>query len=116
MIPAVQAWFDAEMRWLAMIRGLRIFNALTDFAKKNGHEANGLDELNLPKEATIDPFSGKPLKLKHTKDGWIAYSVYSKGVDDGGTFIDMKDYGVAPPKLRMTEEPKEASAGAGVGE
>jgi|tagenome__1003787_1003787.scaffolds.fasta_scaffold20479937_2 hypothetical protein len=85
--------------------GLRIYNALTAFAEKNGREAKGLDELGLPKEATIDPFDGTPLKLKHKNDGWIVYTVFSNGVDDGGTFIDMKDYGLAPPRLRITEKP-----------
>ena len=108
-IPAVQAWYDAEMRCVATTRALRIYNALTEYAYKNSHEATGLDDLKLPKEATIDPFDGKPLKLKHAKEGWIVYTVFSDGVDDGGTFIGMKDFGLAPAPLRMTEEPKEAS-------
>jgi len=87
-------------------RSLRIDNALREFAEKNGREAKGLDELTLAKEATIDPYSGEPLKLKHTPDGWIVYSVMNNGVDDGGTFIELKDYGLAPPRSRMTEAPK----------
>jgi hypothetical protein len=62
-----------------------------------------LAELNLPVSATIDPHSGKALKLKHTDEGWIIYSVMQNGVDDHGDFKDLKDSGVAPPKLRLTE-------------
>ena len=40
------------------------------------------------------------LKLKHADDGWIIYSVMKNGVDDNGDFTDMKDDGLAPPRLR----------------
>ncbi len=104
--PGLQTAFEAHARSLVVARGLRIDNALIAFAEKNGREATGLDELGLPREATIDPYSGKPLKLKHTESGWIVYSVMSNGVDDGGNFIKLKDYGLAPPKLRMTQKPE----------
>jgi len=65
--------------------------------------------LGLPKEATIDPFDGKPLKLKHTKDGWIVYSVMVNGIDDGGEFTGLADFGVAPRRLRLTEKPGASS-------
>ena len=94
---------------VATLRALRIFNALRGFADKNGRDAAGLDELSLPKEATIDPFSGEALKLKHTREGWIVYTVFRNGVDDGGRFIELNDYGVAPPRLRLTEEPEKSS-------
>jgi len=103
MLPALEASYDAEARTMATLRALRIFNALTQFRDEHGREASGLDDLSLPKGATIDPFSGEPLKLKHTDDGWVIYSVYINGVDDGGDFKDMKDWGVAPPKYRATE-------------
>ena len=80
-----------------MIRSLRIFNALQQFAEKNGREATGLAELELPKSAMIDPFSGKPLIVKHTDDGWLVYSVMENGVDDGGNFEE-KDRGLRPRK------------------
>ena len=85
LIPATQAAYEANERAIAaMLRSLRIFNALTQYRDEHGREASGLEELSLPKEATIDPFSGEPLKLKHTDDGWIIYSVMTNGVDDGG--------------------------------
>src|SRR4029079_6802407 len=52
--PAIRAAFEAHVRSLAVSRALRIDNALREFADKNGREATGLDDLSLPKEATID--------------------------------------------------------------
>ena len=88
-----------------MLRALRIFNALTQFRDKHGREARGLEELSLPKEATIDPFNGEPLKLKMTDDGWIIYSVARNGVDDGGNFKDLNDYGIARESVQRSDRP-----------
>lgn len=103
LFPALQAAYDAEARIVGTMRALRIFNALTEYREKNGREATGLDELSLPAAATIDPFSGQPLKLKSTGDGWVVYSVMKNGVDDGGDFKEMKDFGVGPRAVRGTE-------------
>ena len=103
LLPGLQATFHANARILAVLRSLRIYNALRKFSDKHGREAAGLEELGLPASATIDPYSGEPLKMKHTDDGWVVYSVMENGVDDGGDFVGRKDYGVAPRKLRLTE-------------
>jgi hypothetical protein len=104
LIPALQAAYDADARSTSTLRALRVFNALRQYAEQNGHQARALEDLSLPKEATIDPFSDEPLKLKHTDDGWIVYSVMENGVDDGGDFADLKDYGLAPRGHRSTEK------------
>ncbi len=101
--PAIEAAYIAHARNLALMRALRIYNALTEYRDEHGHEAAGLDDLSLPQEATIDPFSGEPLILKHTDDGWMIYSVMTNGVDDGGDFKDLDDFGLAPPSHRPTE-------------
>lgn len=98
LLPAFEAAILASHRDTAMIRSLRIFNAMQQFAEMNGREATGLAELELPKDAMIDPFSGKPLIAKHTDDGWLVYSVMKNGVDDGGDFEDLKDRGLRPRK------------------
>ena len=110
MLPSLQAAYDADARTTAVLRTLRIFNALRSFAEKNGREATGLAELGLPQEVTIDPFDGKPLKLKKTDKGWMVYTVMLNGVDDGGDFVQLHDYGVAPPIYRVVQEKEEASA------
>ena len=95
VLPAVQAVYSAANRALTAVRSLRVLNALQAFAETNGREASGLAELGLPTEATIDPYSGKPLILKHTDAGWTVYGVGENGKDDGGKFDkDMADVGV----------------------
>ena len=103
LIPAQQASYEAEARITATMRALRIYNALRQFAEEHGREAEGIEVLMLPKAALIDPYSGQPLKLKPTDAGWVIYSVMGNRVDDGGDFRELKDYGVAPTKLRRTE-------------
>ncbi len=101
--PPIEAAKDADTRATALLRALRIYNALAEYRDENGHEATGLDDLALPKEATIDPFSGEPLILRQTDDGWVVYSVGKDGVDDGGDFKGQKDYGLAPAGHRSVE-------------
>ena len=98
LAPGLGAVYVAHSRNLANIRATRIASALARYRLEHGREASGLDELALPKEVTRDPFTGKPLKLKHTADGWIIYSVAQNGIDDGGDFNDQKDHGLAPRK------------------
>jgi hypothetical protein len=98
LVPALVAGLEAGHRDTANVRALRVFNALQQFALKNGREASGLGELGLPTEATVDPFSGKSLVAKRTDDGWLVYSVGANGKDDGGDFEEYKDVGVGPAK------------------
>ena len=95
-LPAIQAGNDAFHRNMATLRCLRIVNALTAHAPADGQEAEGLDDLDLPDKSKIDPFSGEPLKLKWTDNGWVVYSVFKNGTDDGGQFKDMADWGLGP--------------------
>jgi hypothetical protein len=97
-IPATNAAYDASNRRVAMSRCLRVLNAMQAFAEANGRNAHGLHELTLPVGATIDPFSGAPLIAKRTDRGWIVYSVYRDGKDDGGDFQGIKDAGIGPPR------------------
>ena len=96
LAPALGAAVTAHNRNLAMIRSLRIAGAFAMYRQQHGSEASEMDELALPKEVTIDPFSGESLKLKHIRDNWVIYSVMQNGIDDGGDFKDQKDYGLAP--------------------
>jgi hypothetical protein len=80
----------------AMLRCLRIRNSLTAYAQDNGHEAEGFDDVDLAAAAILDPFSGKPLRLKWTDEGWVVYTVFMNGTDDGGDFKDQADWGLGP--------------------
>jgi hypothetical protein len=79
------------------MRALRILNALQTFEEAQGREASGLANLGLPADATVDPYSGQPLLLRHTDDGWIVYSVGQNKRDDGGTLNEQRlDVGIGP--------------------
>ena len=40
----------------------------------------------------IDPFDGKPLRLKRLADGWLVYATGTDGQDHGGTLDRQKMY------------------------
>jgi hypothetical protein len=92
LLPSLQASFKAASRDAAMIRALRVYNALL-MAEQAGHEPQGLDGLDLPAEETVDPFTGQPLIVKRTDRGWVVYSVGLNEVDDGGEFEKGEDSG-----------------------
>jgi hypothetical protein len=94
--PALESALVAVSRDVAFIRSLRIMNAITAYKQREGHPPAGLDALELPAAATIDPFSGEPLKLKQTDSGWVVYTVYQNRTDEGGDFKDQADWGLAP--------------------
>lgn len=100
-MPGLLAAYSAYNRNLANIRSMRIASGLARYRQEHGREASGLDELALSKEATMDPFSGEPLKIKRTDGGWVIYTVMQNGVDDGGEYNDDEDkddHGLAPRK------------------
>lgn len=96
LFPAIDAAHVSANRSLVDVRCLRILNALQAFREIHNVEAKALNDLDLSKPATIDPFTGEPLKLKLTDDGWVIYSVMKNVKDDGGNFDDQRDWGVAP--------------------
>ncbi len=96
LTPLIEVANDSFHRNMAQLRCLRILNALAAYAQENGQEAEGLDDLDLPDAAKLDPFSGEPLKLKWTDEGWVVYSVFKNGTDDGGNFKDQADWGLGP--------------------
>ncbi|OJW17789.1 MAG: hypothetical protein BGO49_26680 [Planctomycetales bacterium 71-10] len=93
--PAVLAARKAAETQRAAVRVLRILNALRALPADAPAPAD-LTTLGLPAEATIDPFTGKPLIVKKRPDGWLVYSVGPDLVDDGGTFHEAKDIGFEP--------------------
>jgi len=96
LLPALQATYEASNRDTAQLTCLRILNALGAYRDEQGQEVAGLADLDLPVEETLDPFTGKPLVVKWTEEGWLIYTLFKNGADDGGDFKDMKDWGLAP--------------------
>jgi hypothetical protein len=96
LAPAIRAAYEAYHRNVAVLRALRIYSALVQYRAEHGSQASGLSDLKLPEDLVRDPFSGEPLKLKRTEDGWLIYTVWQNGIDDGGDFTEMKDWGLGP--------------------
>ncbi len=100
LASGIQMTYEMSTKTTAVLRSLRIYNALRQYADEHDREANGLGDLRLPVDAAVDPFSGQPLKLKITPAGWLVYSVGKDGQDDGGDLHSQKDVGLGPAALR----------------
>ncbi|HVJ83212.1 MAG TPA: hypothetical protein VNC50_19255 [Planctomycetia bacterium] len=92
LLPAFDAAHGAYCRGLAFSRALRILNAL----QARGDLALSFDQLGLPPDVLIDPFDGKPLRRKESKDGLLIYTVCRDLVDDGGAHDRAQDWGSFP--------------------
>jgi hypothetical protein len=94
LAPALRSLREAVARQSAMVRSLRVLNAL----QRGGTEAGPADlaSLGLPPEATLDPFTEKPLLAKKLPGGWLVYSAGADLADDGGILEKARDVGVGP--------------------
>jgi hypothetical protein len=92
--PAIRKVHIVKDREQAFLRCLRVLNALA--LRPDRVEVDGA-RLDLPAEVLVDPFDGKPLRIKSDAAGWLVYSVGENLVDDGGDIIgkDCKDVGLA---------------------
>jgi hypothetical protein len=90
--PAIRKVHIVKDRELALIRSLRVLNALA-----MQPDTVDLARLDLPADALVDPFDGRMLRVKFDAAGWRVYSVAENLVDDGGdiTGRDCKDVGLA---------------------
>jgi hypothetical protein len=107
MQPALRAFLECAFRSQAIARSLRIINALQSKAPAASDTIPSMAELGLPKEVGIDPFNGKPMIVKKTPEGWLAYSVGKNLQDDGGQLGNNLDNGFGPKKYMAEEEEKE---------
>lgn len=95
MRPALDAARVPAERVRAFSRILRAKNAMQEkgLAKADGTMPPNLGSLGLPPEATVDPFTGQPLKVVRQDDRWNVYSCGADLKDDGGEFAQGKDVG-----------------------
>ncbi|MCR4410974.1 MAG: hypothetical protein NUV77_00955 [Thermoguttaceae bacterium] len=100
--PAAQAAYNAATRTRAMVRSLRVVNALQVCAGDKG--VPKLSDLGLPEATTLDPYTGEPLRVKRLSVGWLVYSVGKNLTDDGGKLDDASDDGVGPPPAAQIKE------------
>jgi hypothetical protein len=94
--PSLVACRDPAERTRALVRSLRILNALQVRVPPDSDRVPKLTDLGLPAAATIDPFNGKPLHVKKLPEGWMVYSVGKDRVDDGGKLDGNTDIGAGP--------------------
>jgi hypothetical protein len=96
VVPAVHKARDAAERTRAVVRCLRILNALQQAGIKPENGEPRLADLQLPEQATKDPFTGKALHVKVVDGEWLVYTVGPDLKDDGGDLANYKDFGVGP--------------------
>ncbi len=96
MLPALKSAREATDRTQAITRALRVLNALLGRDDPDAPPPDNLTDLGLPKDATIDPFNGKPLLVKRLPQDWKVYSVGPDLKDDGGKLDWIADFGVGP--------------------
>jgi hypothetical protein len=103
----LQAGYQATKRTQAMIRCLRVLNALQRHATGGNDKVPKLTDLGLPPATTVDPFTSGPLHAKKTPHGWLVYSVGKNLRDDGGKIEDPEngDVGAGPPPPTKPEKP-----------
>jgi hypothetical protein len=89
--------YERALQMQALIRSLRVLNALQTHAPAQGNEVPKLSDLGLPTETTTDPYTGEPLHVKRVPEGWLVYAVGLNFEDDGGNLADNLDVGIAPP-------------------
>jgi hypothetical protein len=112
LFPAINAIQGAVVGSRAMIRSLRVLNALQVHATAGSKEIPKLSDLGLPAETTTDPFTGEPLHVKRLPKGWLVYSVGWNYQDDGGDLSSpFKDVGVGPPPPAAKAAGKQATKG-----
>ncbi len=95
---AIKPARGAMDRTRAAMRCLRVLNALQAQAANTGNnklQSNTLkiSDVKLPTEITTDPFTGQPLILRKTSQGFTVYSVGANLKDDGGSFDQQLDTG-----------------------
>jgi hypothetical protein len=96
VFPAIQAVHEAVTRTRAMARCLRVLNAIQTHGPPDGMAIPKLNDLGLPAEAIMDPYTGEPLHVKRLPQGWLVYSVGRNFIDDGGKIDDFSDVGIGP--------------------
>ncbi len=95
-LPAAHKTREATERTRAVVRCLRVLNALQRTDAKPANGVPDLATLKLPDGATTDPFTGQPLHVKVVDGQWVIYTVGPDLKDDGGDLANYHDFGVGP--------------------
>ncbi len=87
LAPAMDKIAQACQRNHAILRNAIVALAAERYRQKHGRWPATLDELvqaGLLKSAPVDPYDGRPLRLRRTGDGLMVYSVGPDNADNGG--------------------------------
>jgi hypothetical protein len=104
LLPGTDAVFSAEGRRLAMARAADAALAAQLYRRGHGHWPEKLEDL-VPEflaQVPADPFDGKPLRVHHTEDELVIYSVGPDGNDDGGHYVTEESIAAGAVPLDVT--------------
>jgi hypothetical protein len=90
MLPALDAATKAEDRAQALLDLTRTAAALAVYRAEQGECPAALDQLvpSVLPEVPLDLYTGKPFHYERMPDGgYLLYSLYENGTDDGGTDV-----------------------------
>jgi hypothetical protein len=95
LLPAFEKVAVASLRDQAELRCVVVLLAAERYRRAHGRWPTALKDLEPPylSKIPIDPFDGKPLRLKLTDDGLIVYSVGPDGTDHDGVLGKGPKYG-----------------------
>ena len=100
VMPVLVAHREAFQRVRARLQCLRVLNAVQVYIETTDVRDPSIADLKLADELTVDPYDGRPLRMKKAPAGWTIYSVGKNRKDDGGKFDDAEDIGVGPVASR----------------
>jgi hypothetical protein len=115
LFPAADKVAQAMSRSDAQMRTMIAALAAERYRKAHGRWPESLAALvpQYLREVPLDPFDGKPLRLRRLSDGLVIYSVGLDGQDNGGTlannFAPGTDIGVRLWNLDQRRQPPEPS-------
>lgn len=96
-LPAMETARQAMNRVRGEMRCLRMLNAIEqrDFQIKDLPDSGAwtAPDLQLPRDAVLDPFNGQPLRIQ-VDNAIVIYSVGTDLIDDGGDVQGERDFGV----------------------
>jgi hypothetical protein len=85
-LPAITAAADAQDRDETNLMLVRLSAALAVHRARTGAYPKSLDKLTpgIIAKVPLDPYSMAPLRYERRGDGYLLYSVFQNGIDNGG--------------------------------
>jgi hypothetical protein len=102
LLPATRLCCMAGAQADARYRAFQLGLAAEKYRLRNRRLPTRLEDLTpdfIP-VVPLDPFDGKPMRMKRTDHSLIVYSIGPDGIDNGGTPIDLKK----PTRGRITDQ------------